>query len=40
MELKGAFIHAAWNGPESRSGIDRESLAGWIFYHLDDHFLK
>lgn len=40
MELKSAFIHAAWNGPESRSGIDRESLADWIFYHLDDHFLK
>jgi hypothetical protein len=40
MELKGAFIHAARNGPESRIGIDRESLAGWIFYHLDDHFLE
>ena len=40
MELKGAFIHAAWNGSESRIGIDRESLGGWIFYHLDDHSLE
>ena len=40
MELKSAFIHAAWNGSESRSGINRENLACWIFYYLDDHFLK
>jgi len=40
MELKSALFQADGNGPESRSGIDWESLAGWIFDHLDDHFLK
>jgi hypothetical protein len=39
MELKSAFIHAAWNGSESRR-IEGEGLAGWIFDHLDDHSLE